>query len=44
MTTCLAKSCSFGLLGVSFVKGIAICVCFIPFGFESGMGFDCISA
>ena len=37
MTTCLGKSCSFGLLCVSFVN-VTSCVCpSFPFGFECGM-------
>ena len=38
MTTCLGKSCSFGLLYVSFVNVHQICVCpSFPFGIECGM-------
>ena len=37
MTTCLRKSCSFGLLCVSFVNAYQlVCVSF-RFGFEDGM-------
>ena len=36
MTTCLGKSCSFGLQCVSFVNVYQFCVCVLlsPFGFE----------
>ena len=38
MTTCLGKSCSFGVLCVSFVNVYQfLCVSFFPFGFEGGM-------
>ena len=38
MTICLGKSCSFGLLYVSFVGvGQILCVSFFPFGIEGGM-------
>ena len=39
MTTCLGKSCSFGLPCVSFVNVYQfVCVCAsFPFGFEGGM-------
>ena len=38
MTTCIKKSCSFGLLCVSFVYVYQFCVCHLfPFGFEDGM-------
>ena len=41
MTTCMGKSCSFGLLYVSCVKVYeCVCVCaraFSPFGFEGGI-------
>ena len=39
MTTCLGKSCSFGLLCVFFVNFLQIlCVCpSFPFGIEGGM-------
>ena len=38
MTTCLRKSCSFGLLCVSFVNVYQfLCVSSFPFGFEGGM-------
>ena len=37
MTTCLGKSCSFGILCV-FRKRLSIFVCLsFPFGFEGGM-------
>ena len=37
MTTCLGKSCSFGLLCVSFMfMCVCVCVCF-PIGFEGGV-------
>ena len=38
MTICSGKSCSFGLLCVSFVnvyESVCVCVSF-PFGFEGG--------
>ena len=34
--TCLGKSCSFGLLCVSFVK-VYLSVCSFPFGFKDGV-------
>ena len=38
MTICLEKSCSFGLLCVSFVNFIKFCVCHsFLFGIEGGM-------
>ena len=38
MTTCLGKSCTFGLLCVSFVNVLSVCVyASFPFGFEGGM-------
>ena len=38
MTICLEKSCSFGLLCVSFVLAFQVlCVSFVSFGFEDGM-------
>ena len=38
MTTCFGKSCSFGLLCVSFVKVYQICVCpSLPFVVAGGM-------
>ena len=38
MTTCLGKSCSFGILCVSFVNVyLAMCDILPPFGFEDGM-------
>ena len=37
MTTCLGKSCSFGLLCVSFVRICQFLSVSFPFGFESGM-------
>ena len=38
MTTYLGKSCSFGLLCVSFVNVYQICVCpSFPFGIEGGV-------
>ena len=38
MTTCLVKSCSFGLLYVSFVGvGQILCVSFFPLSIEGGM-------
>ena len=38
MTTCSGKSCSFGLLCVSFVNVYQIlCASFFPFGTEGGM-------
>ena len=38
MTTCLAKSCSFGLLCVSFVNVYQIlCASSYPFGIEGGI-------
>ena len=38
MPTCLGKSCSFGLLCVSFVKFIKFSVCpSFPFGIEGGV-------
>ena len=38
MTTCLGKSCSFGLLYVSFVNVINVFVCpSFSFGFEGGI-------
>ena len=44
MTACLGKSCSFGLLCVSFVNVYQF-VCFFPFKFcEWEMGFGCISS
>ena len=33
MTTCLGKSCSFGLLCVSFVNVYHLCVCLCSFPF-----------
>ena len=43
MTTCLGKTCSFGLLCVSFVGAGQICVCPFPFGIEGlNVGCDCI--
>ena len=38
MTTCLGKSCSFGLLCVHFVNVYEfVCAVFFPFEFEGGM-------
>ena len=38
MSICLGTSCSVGLLCVSFVKFINVCVCApFPFGFEGVM-------
>ena len=38
MTTCLGKSCSFGLVYVYQLMFISFCVCPpFPFGFEGGM-------
>ena len=38
MTTCLEKSCSFGILCESFVNVYQSCVCpSFPFGFEGEM-------
>ena len=38
MTTCLGKSCPFGLLRVSFVNVYHFCGCLsFPFVFEGGM-------
>ena len=38
MTTCLGKSCSFGLVCLSFVNVYQFSVCpSFPFGFEGGM-------
>ena len=43
MTTCLGKSCSFGLSCVSFVNVYQFVCASFPFGFECGK-FDCISS
>ena len=46
MTTCVGKSCTFGLLYLSVVKVyrfVCVCVSF-PFGFEGGMSIVCISS
>ena len=37
MTTCLGKSCSFGLLCKSFVNILSLCVNPFHFGFDGGM-------
>ena len=38
MTTCLEKSCSFGLLCMYFVNVYQfLCVLFFPFGFQGGL-------
>ena len=38
MTTCLGKSCLFGLLCASFLNVISFLVCpSFPFGFQGGM-------
>ena len=38
MTTCLGKSCSFGLPCVSFENVVNLCMCAsFPVGFEGGM-------
>ena len=39
MTTCLGKSCSFGLLCVSFVKFYQFLYVSFPFWFEGGMWY-----
>ena len=46
MTTCLEKSCSFGLLCVYFVNVYQfMCVPFFPLGFEGGnLEFDYINS
>ena len=38
MTTCLGKSCSYGIPSVYFVNFVSLCVCAsFPFGFEDGV-------
>ena len=38
MTFCLGKTCSFGLLCVSFLNVSSVCVCAsVPFDFEGGI-------
>ena len=41
MTTCLGKSCSFGLVSASFLNVYQFVCASFPFGFE---GFDFISS
>ena len=38
MTTCLGKSCSFGLLCLSFVTVYEFVCASLPFGFEGAIG------
>ena len=45
MTTCLAKSCSFSLLCVSFVNvSQFVCVLFSILVGDWDVGFDCVSS
>ena len=43
MTTCLGKSCSFGLPCASFVSN-GLCVLIFLLSLRVGVGFDCISS